>query len=118
MSKDLIHKQSMSRRRKLRVRKIVKGSQQRPRLAVHISNMHITAQIVDDSQSKTLAYATSIGQKLEGTMSDKATKIGEQIAQKAIKLKISKVAYDRGAKKYHGRVSNLAGAARKAGLEF
>lgn len=114
----LAHKNSLTARRTNRVRSRIFGSSSRPRLSVHISNMHITAQIIDDSQAKTLLYASTIGRKLDGSMSDKATKIGEEIAAKAKQAKISKVVFDRGPKLYHGRIKNLADAARGAGLEF
>jgi large subunit ribosomal protein L18 len=111
-------KRKNAARRSNRVRTTVVGSQERPRLTVNISNLHVTAQIIDDSQSKTVAHATTIGQKIDGTMSDKASWVGTQIAQKASKVKIKKVVFDRGSKKYHGRVKNLADAARSGGLEF
>ena len=114
----LAHKNQLAIRRANRVRSHISGSSQRPRLSVHISNMHITAQIIDDSQSKTLLHATTIGRKLEGNMTDRAAKIGEEIASKAKKAKITKVVFDRGPKLYHGRIKTLADAARSAGLEF
>ncbi|HEU5004685.1 MAG TPA: 50S ribosomal protein L18 [Candidatus Saccharimonadales bacterium] len=115
---NLKHKQMMSERRANRVRAKVSGTSERPRLAVSISNLHVTAQIIDDTTSKTLAYATTVGQKLTGTMTEKAAVIGEQIAKKAAKAKVSKVVLDRSSRKYHGRVKALADAARKSGLEF
>jgi large subunit ribosomal protein L18 len=105
-------------RRKNRVRATVSGSSDRPRLSVHISNMHITAQIVDDTSSKTLAYATTIGQKTSGTLTEKAAIIGAEIAKKAKTAKVKKVAFDRSGKLYHGRIKALAESARKEGLEF
>lgn len=115
---NLKHKLLNAKRRARRVRSTVTGSGQRPRLAVHISNMHVTAQIIDDQQHKTLAYATTIGSKAEGTMIEKATWVGEAIAKKAKTVKVSKVVLDRASHKYHGRVKALAEAARQAGLEF
>lgn len=114
----LAHKNQLATRRTNRVRSHITGSTERPRLSVHISNMHITAQIIDDSQGKTLLYATTIGRQLEGNMSSKASKIGEEIAAKAKQAKISHVVFDRGPKIYHGRVKTLAEAARSGGLEF
>lgn len=104
--------------RKNRTRAKIHGTKERPRLAIHISNMHIIAQIIDDDQQKTLAYATTVGSKLTGTMTEKATKIGTEIAQKAKAAKIKTVVFDRGSKAYAGRMSALADAARKEGLEF
>ncbi len=101
-----------------RTRAKIHGTAERPRLSVHISNKHITAQIIDDDNSKTLAYATTVGTKLSGSKTDLATKIGQEIAQKAKKAKIKAVVFDRGAKLYAGRMSALAEAARKEGLEF
>ena len=104
--------------RKKRNRAKIHGTSARPRLSVHISNMHITAQIVDDDTGKTLAYATTIGQKLTGTKTEKAALIGKAIADKAKKANIKSVVFDRGAKLYAGRMAALADAARKEGLEF
>ena len=101
-----------------RTRAKIHGTAERPRLSVHISNMHITAQIINDDDSKTLAYATTIGSKLTGTRTEKAAAIGKEIATKAKKANIKSVVFDRGAKLYAGRMSALADAARKEGLEF
>jgi large subunit ribosomal protein L18 len=104
--------------RKNRVRANVSGTAERPRLSVFISNTHISAQIVDDTARKTLAAATTVGQKLTGTMTEKAAAIGENIAKKAQKAKIKAVVFDRNGRKYAGRLKALADAARKGGLEF
>ena len=101
-----------------RTRAKIHGTAERPRLSVHISNKHITAQIIDDDASKTLAYATTVGAKATGNKTDLAAKIGKEIADKAKKAKIKTVVFDRGAKLYAGRMSALADAARKEGLEF
>lgn len=114
----LTHKKINQARRTHRVRTAVVGTTERPRLSVHVSNMHITAQIIDDSKRVTLAYVTSVGQKQEGTMTEKAARIGKEIAQKAKKAKVNKVVFDRGSRLYHGRVKVLAEAAREEGLEF
>ena len=104
--------------RKNRTRSKIHGTKERPRLTVHISNAHITAQVIDDDAKKTLAYATTVGSKLTGTMTEKAAKIGAEIAKKAKVAKVKAVVFDRGAKAYAGRMSALADAARKEGLEF
>ena len=104
--------------RKNRVRAKVGGSSQRPRLTVFISGHHISAQLIDDENGKTLAAATSVGQKLTGTMTEKAAKVGEQIAAKAKKAKITSAVFDRNGRRYAGRLAALADAARKGGLEF
>jgi large subunit ribosomal protein L18 len=119
MSKQLIHKQANRAQRKGRIRAIVQGTAKRPRLNVHVSNLHITAQLIDDDAHKTLGYVTTVGQKaLKGTMTEKAEWVGTEIAKQAKAAKLKEVVFDRGGKLYHGRVSALADAARKAGLEF
>ncbi len=100
------------------VRSQLKGTAERPRLSVHVSNMHISAQIIDDVNSKTLAGVSTVGKKAKGTMTEKAESIGTEIAKLAKTQKINKVVFDRGSKLYHGRVKALAEAARKGGLEF
>jgi large subunit ribosomal protein L18 len=85
---------------------------------VHFSNLHITAQVIDDDKKTTLAYATTVGTKMTGTKTERAAKIGEEIAKKAKAAKVKKVVFDRGSKLYAGRMSALADAARKEGLEF
>lgn len=114
----LKHKQVNARLRAHRVRANLSGTAVRPRLAVHISNLHINAQIIDDSSGKTLSYVTTVGMKTGGTMTDKAALIGAEIAKKAKQAKISQIVFDRGSKKYHGRLKALAEAARAGGLEF
>lgn len=101
-----------------RTRAKIHGTSERPRLSVHFSNLNITAQIIDDDKKTTLAYATTVGTKMTGTKTEKAAKIGEEIAKKAKAAKVKKVVFDRGAKLYAGRMSALAEAARKEGLEF
>ena len=106
--------------RQNRTRAKIHGTENRPRLTVHISNSHITAQIINDDLSKTIAYATTVGSKTadKGNMTEKAATIGKEIAAKAKKAKVTKVVFDRGARLYAGRLGALAEAARKEGLEF
>lgn len=105
--------------RKQRVRAKVTGSESRPRLTVTISNMHISAQIIDDTASKTLAASTTVGNKAaKGTLTEKAALIGADLAKKAVKKKVTKVVFDRNGRQYAGRLKALADAARKEGLEF
>lgn len=104
--------------RKARVRSTVTGTAERPRLSVSISNLHISAQVIDDVNHVTLASATTVGQKLTGTMTEKAAAIGTEIAKNAKKAKVNKVVFDRNGRLYHGRVKALADAARAGGLEF
>lgn len=101
-----------------RTRAKIHGTAERPRLTVHISNLNVTAQIIDDDKQATLAYVTTVGKKLKGTKTEKAAQIGTEIAKAAKKVKINKVVFDRGSKLYAGRMSALADAARKEGLEF
>lgn len=101
-----------------RTRASMHGTAERPRLSVHISNKHVIAQIINDDEGKTLAYATTVGSKITGTMTEKAATIGTQIAKLAKKAKVSKVVFDRGSRLYAGRLAALADAARKEGLEF
>ncbi len=101
-----------------RTRAKIHGTAERPRLSVHFSNMHVTAQIINDDESKTLVYATTIGQNLKKNKTELAAIIGKEIATKAKKAHIKAVVFDRGAKLYAGRMAALADAARKEGLEF
>lgn len=106
-------------RRKHRIRAVVSGTTERPRLCVTVSNMHVTAQLIDDTKHITLAYASTVGQKsVTGTMTERATWVGTEIAKKAKSKKVTKVVFDRGGRLYHGRIKALADAARQAGLEF
>lgn len=105
--------------RKARIRSVVSGTPERPRLTVHISNLHVQAQVIDDTTHKTIAAVSTVGKKnLPASMSEKAAWVGEEIAKKAKSAKVKAVAFDRGGRAYHGRVKALADAARKAGLEF
>jgi large subunit ribosomal protein L18 len=106
-------------RRKYRIRSVVTGTTERPRLSVHVSNKHISAQLIDDTKHSTIAAVTTVGQKAAtGTMTAKAEWVGTEIAKKAKTAKIKAVVFDRNGKLYHGRVKALADAARAGGLEF
>lgn len=110
-------------RRKLRIRKKISGSVERPRLTVFRSAKHIYAQVIDDSTGKTLAHASTLSKDLRGTLgendkSDAAKKVGALIAKICKEKNILKVVLDRNGYLYHGRVSALAQAAREGGLEF
>ena len=107
--------------RHTRVRNKVAGTTETPRLNVFRSNSNIFAQIIDDSEGKTLVSASSIDKELKlqnGGNVEAAKKVGELIAKRAKKAKITKVVFDRGGYLYHGRVKALAEAARANGLEF
>lgn len=104
--------------RKARVRSKVNGTAERPRLSVTISNMHVSAQLIDDEAGKTIVSATTVGKKATGTKTEKAAAVGTEIAKKAVKAKVKTVVFDRNGRQYAGRLSALADAARKEGLEF
>ena len=104
--------------RKNRVRSRVHGTAERPRLTVTISNTHVSAQIIDDTKGHTLAASTTVGTKSAGPMKDQAATVGTDIAKKAKKANITSVVFDRNGRQYGGRLSALADAARKEGLEF
>ncbi len=110
-------------RRKMRIRKKIFGTGERPRLSVFRSNRHIFAQIVDDDKGITLVASSSFskelkGQKIEGGKTAMAKEVGKLIAQKAKAKGIEKVVFDRGGYLYHGRVKALAEGAREGGLIF
>ena len=105
-------------RRRARVRANVSGTPERPRLSVKISLKHVIAQVVDDTQGITLAYATTFHKDVKGSMTEKAAVIGKEIATQAKAKKITKVVFDRNGRLYMGRLHALAQAAREAGLEF
>ncbi|MBQ4914124.1 50S ribosomal protein L18 [Maribacter sp. MMG018] len=104
-----------------RIRKVSKGTAERPRLSVFRSNSEIYAQLIDDVKGVTLAAASSRDKDIataKGTKTEKAALVGKAIAEKASKVGIEKVAFDRGGNLYHGRVKSLAEGAREAGLKF
>lgn len=104
--------------RKGRVRAKVIGSAARPRLSVFISNLQVSAQLIDDDASKTIASATSVTNKETATLSEKAANVGLNIAKAAKKAKVAEVVFDRNGRRYAGRLKALAEAARKEGLKF
>ena len=118
--KRTIDKDARRRRIHARIRDRVKGTPERPRLAVFRSLKHIYVQVIDDRAGKTLAAASSkekgsaqVGGNLSG-----AKEIGKLIAERALAQGLKKVVFDRGGYLYHGRIKALAEAAREAGLEF
>ncbi len=106
-------------KKKVRIRRKIEGTAERPRLCVFRSNAHIYAQIIDDVAGKTL-FSTSSKAINEKTGSNKAAAkaVGETIAKKAIEKNITNVVFDRNGLLYHGRVQSLADGAREAGLKF
>jgi len=109
-------------KRKARIRRKLSGTPQRPRLSVYKSLKHIYAQVVDDSSSKTLAFASSLSKELKGnTEGDKkadALRVGKLIAEKCKAVNVETVVFDRNGFPYHGRIAAVAEGARKAGLKF
>lgn len=111
------HKHNLRLRRHNRVRAKISGTADRPRLCVFRSSKFIYAQLIDDTQGKTLISISDAKTK-KGTKTESATAMGEQLAVAAKKNNISTVVFDRGGYKYHGRVKALAEGARKGGLTF
>ena len=108
------------KKRHKRVRAKIEGTPERPRLNVFRSEKHIYAQIIDDTKGVTLCAASSLEKSFGSTGSNKeaAKKVGKQIAERAVKGGIENVVFDRGGYIYHGRVKELAEAAREGGLKF
>ena len=109
------------KKRHMRVRKDLFGTEERPRLNVFRSNKHIYAQLIDDINGITLASASTVDKEFDADAtgnSDAAKKVGELIAKRALDKGHKNVVFDRGGYLYHGRVKTLADAAREAGLEF
>ena len=106
---------------KNRIRKIVSGTEARPRLSVFRSNKEIYAQIVDDVSGKTISAASSRDKDIssaKGNKSEVAALVGKSVAEKALKAGVNSISFDRGGYLYHGRVKSLAEGAREAGLKF
>ncbi len=113
-------RKSARARRHNRVRKHVRGTHERPRLAVYRSNRYIYAQVIDDIDGHTLATASSQEADLRSNAlnSDTASKVGALLGSRAKDAGVSSVVFDRGGYKFHGKIKALADAAREAGLEF
>jgi len=110
-------------RRKLRVRKKVRGTEERPRLNVYRSLKHMYAQIIVDTRGETLVSASTLSKELRGKLKstgnvEAAKEVGRLIAKKALEKGIKKVVFDRNGFLYHGRVKAVAEGAREGGLEF
>jgi len=110
-------------RRHARVRKLVVGTPQRPRLNVYRSLKHIYAQIIDDTRGHTLLAVSTLDpalrKELKGkTKTEQAAQVGKLLAERALQAGITQVVFDRGGYKYHGRVKALAEASREGGLKF
>ncbi len=106
---------------KRRIRKIISGTSERPRMCVYRSNRHIHVQLINDLRGETLLSATSETKEIsdkKGTKTEKAGMVGRLIAEKAKAAGISHIVFDRNGFLYHGRVKQLADAAREGGLKF
>ncbi|MBO4444743.1 MAG: 50S ribosomal protein L18 [Bacteroidaceae bacterium] len=113
----MISKEERRTKIKFRVRNKISGTPERPRMTVFRSNKQIYVQVIDDLSGKTLAAASSLGLE-KMPKKEQASKVGELIAQKAQEAGIQTVVFDRNGYLYHGRVKEVADAARKGGLKF
>lgn len=109
--------------RKKRVRKKISGSQERPRLSIYRSAKHIYAQVINDVDGKTVAFASTLSKELKGKKYERGKKgaakgVGELIAKKCLDAGVKSTIFDRGGYKFHGRVKELAEGAKGAGLRF
>ncbi|GAB2615050.1 50S ribosomal protein L18 [Pseudactinotalea suaedae] len=106
-------------RRHLRLRKRITGTPERPRLVVNRSSRHMVAQLVDDTTGTTVASASTLEadiRSVEGVKTDKARRVGELVAERAVKAGVTAAVFDRGGNAYHGRVAAVADGAREKGL--
>ena len=113
--------QNARARRAFRLRKKISGTPSRPRLVVSRSSRHLFVQVIDDTQSKTLAYASTMEadmRKDSGDKTAKARKVGALVASRAKAAGVETVVFDRGGSKYTGRIAALADGAREGGLVF
>lgn len=114
-------RRELRKRRHASVRKKISGTPERPRLAVFRSSRHIFAQLIDDTEGKTLAYASTMEKDIRsnsgGSLHD-AGEVGRRLAARAKEVGVDSVVFDRGGFKYHGRVAALGDAAREGGLHF
>jgi len=117
---SIINRKEIRQRIHTRIRRKVAGTPERPRLAIHYSNQHIYAQVIDDSQGRTLCSASTLDAAIEKAASNIAcaASVGKLVAQRALAANISAVVFDRGGHLYHGKVKALADAAREGGLQF
>ena len=116
---SIMYKKNQARMaRKRRVRRKIRGSAERPRLAVFRSAKHIYVQVIDDDKGVTLASASSLTDKVDGKGVEKAAKVGALAGERAKAAGINTIVFDRSSFRYHGRVKALADAVREAGLKF
>lgn len=123
MTNHIARQHQLRAKRKMRVRKKLHGTQQKPRLTVLKSNKHIHAQLINDDLGVTIGAVSTVSKKnqksdLAGKNKETARKLGEQLGAMAVGLDIREVLFDRGPYKYHGILAELADGARSAGLKF
>ena len=113
-------KQDRRQRIRNRIRKTISGTEQNPRLAVFRSNKEIYAQLIDDVSGKTICACSSREKDIDkkGNKKDISNLVGKTLAEKAVKLGVTKISFDRAGYLYHGRVKSLADGAREGGLKF
>lgn len=110
------HNATLAEKRRRRVRARLMGTVDRPRLSVFRSNKHIALQVINDEEGKTLVSATDLNKGIKGTKTERATKVAAELVKGLKKAKISKLKFDRGSYKYHGRVKAVAEALRAEGI--
>lgn len=118
---DFKVKQLHRQRRHRRVRAVIEGTSERPRVSVFKSNKHVFVQFIDDKTGKTVLSSKIVSSKkskIKGIKTEKAAKIGEMLAEKAKAVGIEEVVFDRGGFKYHGRIKAVADGLRKGGLKL
>ena len=122
MESHLRKRKITRKRRKLRVSKSLFGTKDRPRLSIFKSNVHLSAQLINDEERKTIASVSTLSKENQTELAKKskaaAEKLGKQIAEKAKELNLEGIIFDRGRYKYHGLLAILANSAREAGLQF
>ena len=118
MEGSLKRKQRLRVSRAQRVRKQLRGTSSRPRLSIHLSNKHLSAQLIDDGKGHTLGAVSTLSEKDGALNKDTAKRLGEQMAEIAKKHDITKAVFDRGCRKYHGKLAAFAEGAREAGLNI
>jgi large subunit ribosomal protein L18 len=117
-----VNRKAARRRIHTRIRKKVRGTAQRPRLAVYFTGRHVYAQAIDDDKASTLAFASTLQKELapEKPLANRASaqRVGKAIAEKLLAQNVERVVFDRGGFIFHGKVKALADAAREGGLKF
>ena len=112
------NKDTLLQKRRWRIRKKIKGTAERPRLAVHFSNKNIYAQCIDDTKGHTLVFASTLANEANKANNAGASVLGQSLAEKAVAAGVCTVVFDRSGRRYHGCVKSFAEAARQGGLKF